>query len=153
MVVGGIWLIYKEKIYIDKETNQVTELETPIGKFKTNVPALVLFALGFVPLIVPIYKVTEILPEIAVDGDVRSNAFPVQVYAVVKTESLLGPRKFHLNIPRTDKPEGYKILYVAQGVIAEDIPELKGGGLFLAPKEIQASTTVKGPLEPKPEGF
>ena len=31
MVVGGIWLLYKEKIYIDSEWKQVAAIETPIG--------------------------------------------------------------------------------------------------------------------------
>ena len=39
MVVGGIWLIYKEKIFIDRETKQITEIEIPGGwKFRTNIP-------------------------------------------------------------------------------------------------------------------
>ena len=34
-----IWLIYKEKIFIDRETKQITEIEIPGGwKFRTNIP-------------------------------------------------------------------------------------------------------------------
>src|SRR5215813_1014704 len=70
MVVGGIWLIYKEKIYIDRESKQVTEVKTPLGSFKTNIPALVLFALGFVPLIYPIVKSTELASEVKIIGKI-----------------------------------------------------------------------------------
>jgi hypothetical protein len=80
MVAGGIWLLYKQKIYIDKESNQVTEIETPLGKFKTNVPALVLFALGFVPLIYPIVQSSGFAEEVRIMGNVKAGTFPVQVY-------------------------------------------------------------------------
>jgi hypothetical protein len=31
MIVGGIWLIYKEKIYIDQESKQPIETKSPLG--------------------------------------------------------------------------------------------------------------------------
>ncbi len=56
MVSGGIFLLYKEKIYIDSQTKEITALDTPIGKFQTNTPALALFIIGFIPLIYPIWQ-------------------------------------------------------------------------------------------------
>src|SRR6476661_10924552 len=79
MVVGGIWLIYKQKIYIDSESKQVTEIELPIGKFKTNLPALVLFALGFVPLIYPLYQCSGMFPLLSLKGYIGGDTFPVQI--------------------------------------------------------------------------
>lgn len=155
MVVGGIWLIYKEKIYIDKETNQVTELETPLGKFKTNVPALVLFALGFVPLIYPIVKLSELLPEVTIEGAVQSNTYPVQIYAVVKTESLLGPRSFRINVPRVGESGDYKILYIVPGVVSEDtapVDKAKNSIQF-ASKELRSVPGFSKDVAPKPDGF
>ena len=38
MVVGGIWLIYKQRIYIDRETNQITEIKTPLGSVGPFIP-------------------------------------------------------------------------------------------------------------------
>lgn len=130
MVVGGIWLLYKEKIYIDSESKQVTEIELPIGKFKTNLPALVLFALGFIPLIYPITQCTDVLSELRLKGRVEGNAFPVQVYAVIRTDSLNGPGDFNLRVPEL---EGYKILYVVPGEpvvdYQPDVREAKRGEL------------------------
>jgi hypothetical protein len=112
MVAGGIWLLYKQKIYIDRETKEVTEIDTPVGKFKTNVPALVLFALGFVPLIYPIVQSAKVAKEIEFRGNVRGNAFPVQVYAVIRSDSLLGPRDFILRVPIVKQDgDDYKIVY------------------------------------------
>jgi hypothetical protein len=67
MVAGGIWLLYKQKIYIDSESKQVIEVELPIGKFKTNLPVLVLFALGFVPLIYPLVLCHNMFPLLSIN--------------------------------------------------------------------------------------
>jgi len=118
MVVGGIWLIYKQKIYIDSESKQVTEIELPIGKFKTNLPALVLFALGFVPLIFPLYQCHGMFSQLSLKGSVEGDgdAFPVQIYAVVRTDSLNRPGDFSLKVPQLENlSQDYKILYVVPG--------------------------------------
>jgi hypothetical protein len=155
MIVGGIWLIYKEKIYIDKETNQVTELETPLGKFKTNVPALVLFALGFIPLIYPIYKISELLPQVKIDGEVHSSSFPVQIYAVVKSQSVLGPGQFHLNFAHVGDFGDYKVIYVAPGVITDDTPRFEINSLIahLGTKDIKVAPKFEGTIQPRPDEF
>src|SRR5258708_4651310 len=111
MVIGGIWLLYKEKIYIDRESKQVTEIETPIGKFKTNVPALALFLIGFVPLIYPILKSANFAEEVLIRGNIKASSFPVQIYAVAQSDSVLQNRDFSLKVPvRRTLGEGYKIL-------------------------------------------
>lgn len=57
MIAGGIWLIYKEKIYIDRESNKPVEVKLPVGfSFSSNYPALALFALGFFPLVYPFHE-------------------------------------------------------------------------------------------------
>ena len=149
MVAGGIWLLYKQKIYIDRETKEVTEIDTPVGKFKTNVPALVLFALGFVPLIYPIVQSAKVAKEIEIRGNVRGNAFPVQVYAVIRSDSLLGPRDFILRVPIVKQDgDDYKIVYQAGNIVLEDL--VRGGSapeVLLPPKEI--STAGAGTFEPR----
>ena len=44
MIGGGIRLIYKQRIYIDREWKRPVEINTPLGNFKSNYPALVVFA-------------------------------------------------------------------------------------------------------------
>lgn len=158
MVVGGIWLLYKEKIYIDSESKQVTEIEIPmVGKFKTNLPALVLFGLGFVPLIYPMAKCSVVVPELVLKGSVKGDAFPVQVYAVVRTESVAEPRDFSLHVPAL---ADYKLLYVGPGMPPYDAQlELKAareGELQYRPVELQASRKEiyhPNELQPKPAEF
>jgi hypothetical protein len=159
MVAGGVWLLYKQKIYIDKESNQVTEIETPLGKFKTNIPALVLFALGFVPLIYPIVQSSGFAEEVRIVGNVKASTFPVQVYAVIKSDSLLENRDFSLPVPvPKGGSEEYKIIYVAGNIILEDRVDLtkkQNEELHLQAKEIfpAAVKSYQPAISPKPAGF
>ena len=121
MVAGGIWLLYTQKIYIDRESKAITEIETPVGKFKTNLPALVLFALGFVPLIYPMFKLGVLPEEIRIKGLVRANRYPVHVYAAIVSEPILQDRGFSLKVPTSNKD--YKIIYIAGNVVLEDSVE------------------------------
>ena len=146
MVAGGIWLIYKEKIYIDKESKEVTEIETPIGKFKTNIPALALFILGFIPLIYPLVKSGEITKEttkeMKIMGSVKSSTHPVQVYAVIESDSLMQDREFSLWVPTSSKE--YRVIYIARNIVLEDIADPKGKKseeIKLPGKEILAAGT------------
>lgn len=114
MIGGGILLIYKEKIYIDRETKQVTEVEVPFfGKLKTNVPALALFALGFIPLIYPLIGIRTAY--LRVRGSVSSQLRPVFVYAVVEVRALEnGNGEFDLPIPVLQNPSYTpEVVYVA----------------------------------------
>lgn len=160
MVAGGIWLIYKEKIYIDRESKEVTEIETPLGKFKTNVPALVLFALGFVPLIYPIIKSAGFAQEVRIEGNVKASTFPVQVYAVVKSDSLLENRDFSLEVPVAENNGGeYKILYIAGSLVLEERADLRkkqDGEIKLPDKELlvpAAKRFAPARVEPVPPEF
>src|SRR5579875_402063 len=124
MIAGGIWLLYKEKIYIDKETKQVTAIETPVGKFKTNAPALMLFALGFVPLIYPLFQVSGAIREIRIHGHVQTDSHPLMVYAVAASDSVPAGGDFSVNLPLLKNSKDCKILYVVENVITSKEVEL-----------------------------
>ncbi|MEW6086955.1 MAG: hypothetical protein AB1498_01455 [bacterium] len=159
MVAGGIWLLYKQKIYIDRESKEVTEIETPIGKFKTNIPALILFALGFVPLIYPIIKSSEITEQVSIKGMVKANEYPVQVYAVIKSDSIMENRDFSLQVPVLKNiTDEYKVIYLVGNMVFEDRADLKNqknGEIVLPGKEIQSAVAAnfKTKLQPVPEEF
>jgi hypothetical protein len=148
MVVGGIWLVYKEKLVIDRESKQVTEIDTPLGKFKTNIPALVLFALGFVPLIFPIVKSVGYSSQMNIRGDVTSDAHPVTIYAVVRTDALQQDGEYSLQVPAPfGKAEGdYRVIYVAGGTILEervDPAHLQSGVVRMRAKVFSAPGTTE----------
>lgn len=159
MVVGGIWLVYKQKIYIDRESKQVTEIETPIGKFKTNLPALVLFALGFVPLIYPIVESRRFAEQVRIRGSVKSDVHPVFVYAATRSDALREDREFKFSVPRVRAVgEDYKVIYVAGETVVDDqvdLAESASGEIVLEPMVITDSgvTEFEGHIEAVPEEF
>lgn len=61
IVVGSLFLIWKGRIYIDAETNQVTKIELPLGiKLQTNLPVLATFIVGAFLLAFPIERIQEL---------------------------------------------------------------------------------------------
>lgn len=124
MVVGGIFLIYKEKIYIDRETKQITSIETPVGKFKTNAPALALFALGFIPLVYPIYLSREQGKMVSISGELTSTKYPANVYVVVESESLLNGGTYRLMVPAKRNKNKYKLIYYSHNIFVEDSADM-----------------------------
>ncbi len=123
MVVGGIWLIYKEKIYLDAESKQPIEISTPIGGFKNNYPALTLFALGFFPLIYPIYTINNLsdyarVETVRIKGLVDAHAYPVLIYASVDQDARTAKGDFELRVPFIGKNQkDYKMLLVVNGQV------------------------------------
>jgi len=94
MVVGGMWLIYKQKIFIDKESNQPVEVRLPGNvSLRSNYPALVLFVLGFYPLIYPINKLSQLdefphVVKLRLTGAPSTNVYPVLVYAAAEMSAV-----------------------------------------------------------------
>jgi hypothetical protein len=126
MIVGGIWLIYKEKIYIDRESKQPIEIQSPLGSFKSNYPALTLFALGFFPLVYPMYSINNLTEFVKVDtvrikGLVTANAYPVLVYAARAQDMLSANGEFQVPVPFLGHDQDdYKILLVVNGHVLDE---------------------------------
>jgi hypothetical protein len=139
MVVGGIWLLYKQKIYIDRESKQITEIETPLGKFKTNVPALALFVLGFFPLIYPLMNVQQFSEKVPIRGNLNADVYPVTVYAAVESDSLFKAGDYSLRVPSFGKDgKEYRILFISGNslvdVCSADLQKMKAGEIQLGVK-------------------
>lgn len=113
MIVGGIWLIAKEKIYVDKGTKQVTEIDVPFfGKLRTNAPALVLFFLGFAGLFYPIQK--SGVSYLHVRGSVKSAYHPIDIYVITHETVLTSDTSFEVPVPDLSTPDySPEVLYVA----------------------------------------
>jgi len=158
MVGGGVWLLYKEKIYIDRESQQVTEIETPLGKFKTNVPALALFALGFIPLIYPVYVLAGSTEQVRIRGTVKTNRpdARILVYAVIESDSVIGSGEFSLKVPALG--DEYKIIYDTGPTVLEQTANLrnrKGGEVQMKPYEVILADTrsLQPQVAPVPPEF
>lgn len=143
MVGGGIWLIMKQKIYLDSSTKQAVEVELPLfGKLRTNVPALGLFVLGIVPLIYPMQKLTT--RYLQVEQVLNSDDLPVAVYVAVLSKPVPQNGKFKVSVPIIDSPDYTpELVYMAGPIIDHQELELgdaKHGLIVLQPKQIQDKT-------------
>ncbi len=126
MVAGGMWLIYKQKIYIDRESKQPIEINLPGNfSFKSNYPALALFVLGFVPLIYP-FSQLKILPEyplvrrVRITGMAHADAYPALVYAAeVPYPVVKDGDGFEVEVPVIHGNEEYKVLLIVNGHVLD----------------------------------
>jgi len=162
MVVGGIWLIYKEKIYIDAESKQPIEISTPIGGFKNNYPALTLFALGFFPLIYPIYTINNLstyapVQKVRIKGVVDAHSYPALVYASVDQDARTGKGDFEILVPFVGtEQKDYKMLLVVNGQVLgeESAHRIDGGDIEVNFKPVIAEDSPYEPvLAPVPAGY
>jgi hypothetical protein len=159
MVVGGIWLLYSQKIYIDSQSKEVTEVEIPmIGKFRTNVPALVLFTLGFIPLIYPVFQLAGMAKEVKIRGNVKANAHPILIYAVTSSDSVTQDGSFSIKVPLLGNASDYKILYLVGNTtdqVTVDMNTQQSGVIDLKDKVITLPETSKfqGNVEQRPSEF
>lgn len=102
-VVGALFLIFKEKIYLDAQTKRVMSVELPFfGKVQTNAPAFAVIVLGFAAVIYPVQRshTTYITVEQDVDSD---SPFTVNAYAVSE-HATVGNNK-HLTIVFPNLPD------------------------------------------------
>jgi hypothetical protein len=128
MMVGSLWLIAKEKIFIDRETNRPIEIDLKwLGRFKANAPALALFMLASLLLIYPLVRVNTLTRYVEVDtvpvkGLVEADAYPVIVYAVRRGEILHSNGDFSMPVSflgDTDIDD-YRILLIVNGRVMEE---------------------------------
>ena len=150
MVAGGIWLIYKQKIYMDPAKRKVLGVHLPFfGKLYTNVPALALFVIGFIPLIYPIQKLTT--RYLRVEQELRSDDYPVTVYIGIGTELSYRNGKIVLTVPLIDNPDYKPQLIYRVGPVVDrvnvDIGQQKHGLVVLDPENLQ---NIGKPHRPSP---
>lgn len=161
MMAGGIWLIYKQKIYLSAETNEVLQVELPLlGKFKTNVPSLGLFIIGAVLLAYPIHALST--QYLRVEQLVSSDDHPVTVYVAVQTRSLQRDGKLIVRVPVLNSSDYEPELIYLAGSFSDqaalDLSKQEKGILKLSPKELQykgssAIENVQPDIQPPPATF
>ncbi len=181
MLAGGVWLIAKRRIYIDRATGKdiETEIEIPfLGKFKTHAPALVLFLIGLAALIYPVYQYSrdthnETLSELQglrqdsatvdIKGKVTADppaahefSTPVFIYATIEEDALHEPGDFTLTVPSRFKGK-CKILYISGTIIRETSAEGSSGAkdVIILPEENigVVSPQQTGTVQSVPAGF
>jgi hypothetical protein len=135
MVVGGMWLIYKQKIFFDRQSGQPITVELP-GNFKltSNYPALALFALGFIPLIYPVHELPQLdqykkVKRVQIQGVIHSdqgrklvqpNVSTVVYAARLPSYSLMkADEQFSLDEPVISGKGDYQLMLVVNGHVVD----------------------------------
>lgn len=167
MVIGGIWLLAKQKIYIDHETQQPIEIELPGRiRFRANVPALALFVVGFIPLWYPVHrldlKTLHHVEHATITGTFDPQTDAVFAYVSGIHDELLEGRGGEFQISAApfdlDEKTDYKILLLSSGYVLGEAraswSDVKDGKVTLA---IKTTTTrgnyKKAEVDPVPAEF
>ena len=148
MVCGGLWLLFKRKIYLDPKTNeQILEITLPRGaSFKTNIPALAFFVLGFIPLLFPVCKLDpgkyHLVETARITGNLgvlEPHRDMVVVYASVANDPVQASgTTYRLQAPFVlGTSQDYKVLFIVNGYVLYEAPvswqEVRNGEIPLDP--------------------
>lgn len=134
IILGSILLLYKGKVALDVAEKKVLVVEIPrLGSVKAASAALGLFIVGAILLIVPLWLAdnwrkerTGLMNEIAklkaeshktvtIQGPVKSDRFPVVIYAAVKLTALENVGEFTLRVPVYNDMDDYVIICTTVG--------------------------------------
>lgn len=112
MVVGNLYLIAKQRVYIDSQTRDVTDIELPFGiKMKTNTPIIVMFLFGAALLAFPVWEATRHEEKknrsIFLSGNIESSE-PVKVTVIIADRSDV-TGTFNVEVPLTSA--NYTVTY------------------------------------------
>jgi len=160
LVIGCLFLLWKGRIVLDTEGKTVSQIELPGGvKFATQFPVLILFALGVVLLLFPIYQARNICADLSlhkksfpemvrISGKIVS-AKPIDVFAIVDEQSDTHDAVL-LSVP-FKKDARYRVLYSLNNQVLENssISLTNTEPYKLADYEYQAVTEPPGP-QPTP---
>jgi hypothetical protein len=129
LVIGCLLLLWKGRIVLDTEGKSVSQIELPLGiKFATQFPVLIIFLLGVVLLVYPIYQArnicidlllhTKAFPEmVRISGEVVSKE-PLDVFAILDEQ----PNTHNaviLNVPFR-KDARYRVVYALDNQVLEN---------------------------------
>lgn len=169
MVVGGMWLIYKQKIYIDKESSQPIEVKLPGNiTLKSNYPALALFVLGFFPLIYPFHELTQLqeyqrVVTVKLTGMPKTSIYPALVYASVTPYPVTQDGdSFSVPVPfiGLHSQQEYKVLLIANDqvldrkTVTQDLVQSSHGDIPITfTPAVIAPSEYKVVSAPTPDGF
>ena len=129
LVVGCLILLWKGRIVLDTEGKNVSKIELPLGvNLATDFPVLILFALGVILLLVPLYLARNICAEpslhkkqfpemVKISGKILSSE-GVDVFAVVDEQPNTHDNVL-LNVPFR-KDSRYRVLYSLNNQVLEN---------------------------------
>jgi hypothetical protein len=158
MIVGSLFLIFKEKVFIDKESKAMYVELPMIGRLRTNAPLLAVIALGLVAVIYPVFR--DHVTYITVHGYIKSNSHPVSVYAVAGQSTSGNDNNLVIAIPKLPSQDYQPHLVFRVGNVFDDetieLNKVKNGVFELNGVNLVDSSRVPDlkPIDtPKPAEF
>ncbi|HET9068853.1 MAG TPA: hypothetical protein VFN28_09415 [Amaricoccus sp.] len=161
-VVGGLWVLFRQKVVVD-EKGAVSEIDIPlVGKLKTNYPSLVAIMLGIalawsvqsrLDLVVEV-PTTPLNALIDLDGtpegsQVFVSAVPQKYLRAQSTSPSAGDDRITIDV---DEPGPYNVVaFIVTGVSPDGLPVYKvvyGPAKFNAePRSFEFTATLGGTRE------
>lgn len=158
IIAASFFLLWKRRIFLDKTTKKVTEIELPFNiKMKSQAPVLVLILIGGLLLMFSVVEVRQFGEEVTVDGKVQGSATSVELYASVTSQSLPGGGDFSLPLPVTHPARKYTLLYAINGTVVSHqiVDPATAGSRALDTVELNVPSGPKliGEIDPVPAGY
>lgn len=158
LVVGCLILFFTQRIVVDRETKQVSEIELPLGfKLKTTVPVIIPFVLGAFLLAYSVQEVRNFGEEVSVDGKLTGPTSDYQIYVAVQSSALPNPGPFNLRLPVTHPLRDYTLLFLMDGKFIHR--ELVRAGkrsqtiADIAIERNEEEVILAGTIDPLPAGY
>lgn len=157
IVLGSLFLLWRGRIYLDRETKQVVEIELPLGiKVKSSIPVLALILIGGGLLMYSASEASKIGEEVIVKGDLSGSTSRIEVYASVQSLALPSGNKFSLRVPKPHPNREYQLLYAVNGhLLSYHFFDPSSSDRVLPPLQITPPPAPKlvGDIQPEPEGY
>jgi hypothetical protein len=158
IIAASFLLLWKRRIFLDRATKKVTEVELPFGiKAKSQAPVVILILIGGVLLMYSATEVRKFGEEVTVDGQVTGSATSIELYASVASQSLPQSGAFTFPLPVTHPARKYMLLYAVDGnLIQHQIvdPEVDSGRTLDAVElQMPPATRLVGEINPAPAGY
>ena len=115
LVLGSLFLLWKGRIYLDREGNSMSEIELPMGiKFKSQFPVLIMFLFGAALVAYPAHRASQAcvdppfhrekpLRMVSLKGKLAGeNRIDIQVFAIVDKITSRPGQEVELRVPYLD---------------------------------------------------
>jgi hypothetical protein len=132
IILGGVMLLYKGKYSLDTAKKPVLVVKIPkLGSIEAASAALSLFIVGAILMVVPLWLAykwqrEEALLEneklkaeankiVTIQGPIKSDRFPVVIYAASKLTALENVGEYTLRVPVYNDMDGYVLICTTVG--------------------------------------
>jgi len=158
IIAASFLLLWKRRIFLDRTTKEVTEIELPLGiKAKSQAPVILLILIGGVLMMFSVVEVQKFGEEVTVNGQVNGSPTSVELYASVASQALPRGGKFSLPLPLTHPSRTYTLLYAVGGTVIDsrlfDPTESRIKELGEVIVDIPAAPELKGKIDPRPPEY